>query len=78
VAADKKGRRRPLVRRASEELDALKYEVAEDLDLDDNIAEEGWENMTTRQVGKIGGQMVKKMLRFAEKEMQRRGGKIKE
>ncbi len=59
-------------------MDALKYEVAEDLDLDDNIAEEGWENMTTRQVGKIGGQMVKKMLRFAEKEMQRRGGKIKE
>ncbi|MGB9801990.1 MAG: small, acid-soluble spore protein, alpha/beta type [Arcobacter sp.] len=52
--------------------------MAEDLGLKDDIAEEGWENMTTREVGKIGGHMVKKMLRFAEKEMDRRGGRIKE
>lgn len=71
-------RRRPEIPAAEDELDALKYEVAEDLQLDDDIAEEGWENMTTREVGKIGGHMVKKMLRFAEKEMGRRHGKIKE
>ncbi|MDI3538173.1 MAG: hypothetical protein PWQ13_196 [Bacillota bacterium] len=69
--------RRPEVPEAEDELDALKSEVAEDLGLDDDIAEEGWENMTTREVGKIGGHMVKKMLRFAEKEMDRRGGRIK-
>lgn len=72
MVVKKRGNRRPLVRKAAAELDALKYEVAEDLNLDDDIAEEGWENMTTREVGKIGGHMVKKMLRFAEKEMQRR------
>jgi len=70
--------RRPEVPEAEDELEALKSEVAEDLGLDDDIAEEGWENMTTREVGKIGGHMVKKMLRFAEKEMDRRGGRIKE
>ncbi|MDK2882093.1 MAG: hypothetical protein PWP12_326 [Bacillota bacterium] len=69
--------RRPEVPEAEDELDALKSEVAEDLGLDDDIAEEGWENMTTREVGKIGGHMVKKMLRLAEKEMDRRGGRIK-
>ena len=72
MVVKKSGNRRPLVRKAADELDDLKYEVAEDLNLDDDIAEEGWENMTTREVGKIGGHMVKKMLRFAEKEMQRR------
>ena len=72
MVAEKRSNRRPLVRKAVDELDALKYEVAEDLNLDDDIAEEGWGNMTTREVGKIGGHMVKKMLRFAEKKMRRR------
>lgn len=70
--AKQKEKRRSLVRKAADELDALKYEVAEDLNLDDDIAEEGWENMTTREVGKIGGHMVKKMIRFAKKEMKPR------
>ena len=72
MAAEKRGNRRPLVRKGADELNSLKYEVAEDLDLDDDIADEGWGNMTTREVGKIGGHMVKKMLRFAEKKMRRR------
>ncbi len=55
----------------------MKYEVAEELDLDDDIKDRGWENMTTREVGKIGGNMVKKMVKFAEGEMQKRGGNIK-
>lgn len=29
---------------------------------------------TTREVGKIGGNMVKKMVRFAEEEMDKRNG----
>lgn len=32
--------------------------------------------MTTREVGKIGGNMVKKMIKYAEKEMDEKGGKI--
>ncbi|MEW6724621.1 MAG: alpha/beta-type small acid-soluble spore protein [Bacillota bacterium] len=69
-------RRRPEVPQADDELDDLKYEVAEELHLDDDIEERGWGNMTTREVGKIGGNMVKKMVNFAEREMDRRGGRI--
>jgi len=58
-------------------LDQLKYEVAEDLGLKEKIEDIGWENMTTKEVGKIGGQMggkiggnmVKKMIAMAEENM---------
>lgn len=61
--------RRPLVPEAEDELDALKKEVAEDLQLDDDIASRGWKDMTTREVGKIGGQMVKRMVKKAERDL---------
>ncbi|WP_269078339.1 alpha/beta-type small acid-soluble spore protein [Caldanaerobacter subterraneus] len=57
-------------------MDSLKQEVADELLLEGGIEKRGWENMTTREVGKIGGNMVKKMIRFAEKEMDERDGKI--
>lgn len=41
----------------------LKYEVAQDLGLDDDIASRGFANMTTREVGKIGGHMVRRLVR---------------
>lgn len=58
-------------------LDQKKREVAADLGLADKIENEGWENMTTREVGriggqmggKIGGQMVKKLIAAAESQM---------
>ncbi|KKC29318.1 small, acid-soluble spore protein, alpha/be [Caldanaerobacter subterraneus subsp. pacificus DSM 12653] len=50
--------------------------MADELLLEGGIEKRGWENMTTREVGKIGGNMVKKMIRFAEKEMDERDGKI--
>jgi hypothetical protein len=66
-----------------ERLDELKYEVAEDLGLKEKIEDVGWENMTTKEVGKIGGRMggkiggnmVKKMVAMAEDNMlnQRKG-----
>lgn len=64
-----------LVPQAEEEMDALKREVARELHLDDDIARRGWENMTTREVGKIGGQMVKRLIRKAEKELADEGRK---
>jgi hypothetical protein len=64
--------RRVLNPRASRSLERLKYEVAADLGLDDDIKTRGWENMTTREVGKIGGNMVRKMIRFAEENMAKR------
>ncbi|RJQ06148.1 MAG: alpha/beta-type small acid-soluble spore protein [Bacillota bacterium] len=50
-------------------LDRFKYEVAEDLGLRDDIQNRGWENMTTREAGKIGGNMVRRMIERAERDM---------
>lgn len=62
---------RLLVPEAESALDRLKMETAKELGLDDEIEEKGWGNMTTREVGKIGGNMVKRMISIAEKEMGR-------
>lgn len=59
-------RRRPALPEADGALDRLKYEVADELGLRDDIRERGWGEMTTREVGTIGGHMVRKMVRFAE------------
>jgi len=69
--------REHVVPEAENQLDKLKMEVAEELHLDDDIKDRGWENMTTREVGKIGGNMVRKMVRFAEREMVNRDGNIR-
>jgi hypothetical protein len=54
-------------------LDQFKYEIADELGLRDKINTQGWANMTTRECGqiggKIGGNMVKIMIRNAEKMM---------
>ncbi|MFU0783013.1 MAG: Spore protein alpha/beta [Thermoanaerobacterium thermosaccharolyticum] len=69
-------KRSKLYPKAEDELDSLKEEVTEELHLDDDIKERGLKNMTTREVGKIGGNMVKKMIKYAEKEMDEKDGKI--
>lgn len=60
---------RPLLPESERALDRLKYEVAEDLGLDDDIEEKGWANMTTRQVGKLGGNMVRRLIKRAERDL---------
>ncbi len=58
-------------------LDRMKYEVAEEMGLLDKIKTIGWGNMTSRECGRIGGrlggrlggQMVKRMIEFAEANM---------
>ena len=52
----------------------MKYETAEELGLRDRIAERGWGEMTTHEVGTIGGHMVRKMVRFAERRLQDQDG----
>ncbi|MDI3317351.1 MAG: alpha/beta-type small acid-soluble spore protein [Bacillota bacterium] len=56
---------------AEQGLDRLKYEVADELGLRDEIRRRGWERMTTQEVGKIGGGMVRRMIRFAEERLGR-------
>ncbi|SDE60583.1 small, acid-soluble spore protein, alpha/beta type [Sporomusa acidovorans] len=54
-------------------LDEKKMEVAEDLGLKEKIENVGWKNMTTKEVGQIGGktggQMVKNLIAAAEAQM---------
>ncbi len=69
-------RNTPEVPESERQLDKLKWEVAEELQLDDDIQEKGFANMTTREVGQIGGNMVKKMITFAEKEMAEHGSDV--
>ena len=56
----------PLAKNA---LEKFKYETANELGLINKINAKGWEEMTTREVGKIGGNMVKKMIKIAEDNM---------
>lgn len=53
--------------------DQFKYEIAENLGILDEIEQKGWGDMPTRQLGrvggKIGGNMVKVMIKFAEENM---------
>ena len=47
---------------ADSAMQQLKYEVADDLGLSDDIERRGFARMTTREVGKIGGHMVKRLV----------------
>ncbi len=60
-----------LVPGAKGALDKFKLEVADELGLIDKLKNKNgdWGDMTTRDVGKIGGNMVKKMTEMAEKDM---------
>jgi hypothetical protein len=51
-------------------MEGLKFEVARDLGLDDDIQRRGFANMTTRKVGKIGGHMVRRLVRHAKEDLE--------
>ena len=58
---------RKLVPEASEALDKFKYEVASEVGV---TLKDGYNgNISARDAGKIGGQMVKKMIEQAENNM---------
>lgn len=54
-------------------LDQFKWEVADELGLSSKIKTQGWENMTSRECGhvggRIGGSMVKTMIRQAKESL---------
>jgi hypothetical protein len=53
--------------RAEQALDRLKYEVAEDVGVD--LREGG--DLTTREAGQVGGQMVRRLVRRGERALAR-------
>ncbi|MEW6192436.1 MAG: alpha/beta-type small acid-soluble spore protein [Bacillota bacterium] len=64
-------RRKNLIPEAAPALDRFKYEVAEDLGLAGKIGRVGWGDMTSRECGLVGGNMVRRMIRYAEERMPR-------
>jgi len=54
-------------------LDDFKWEVAEELGLSSKIKSQGWENMTSRECGhvggRIGGSITKTMVRRAKESL---------
>lgn len=39
----------------------MKYEIAEELGLLDKVKEEGWKSLTSKETGRIGGLMTKRL-----------------
>lgn len=51
-------------------LDNIKYEIASELNIPVHQgSEDYWGNITSRDCGKVGGVMVKRMIALAEKEL---------
>ena len=65
-------KRKRVENKKKNELDNLKWEVADELKLNDDLAQ-GGDELTVREAGKIGGNMVKKMIQYAKDNMP--GGK---
>jgi len=58
----------PLVREAEAALDQLKYEVAMELGVE--LPQDGYYgNMPTRDMGRIGGNMTRKLVQIAEQTL---------
>jgi hypothetical protein len=50
-------------------MESFKAEVATELGLTERIQNTGYENMTTRECGSIGGTMTKRMVQIAEQQL---------
>ncbi|MCR4402693.1 MAG: alpha/beta-type small acid-soluble spore protein [Firmicutes bacterium] len=59
---------RPAAKGAARPLDALKYEIAREMNLPQEVYQHGyWGNLSSRECGAVGGRMVKRMIEAAEK-----------
>lgn len=51
-----------------EEKDRMKYEIAEELGLLDQVLEEGWKSLSSKETGRIGGLMTRRRRKSAKKK----------
>ena len=62
--------KRQLVPAAHKALDDMKYEIAAELGIPvQQASEDYWGDIPSRDCGAVGGQMVRKMIEFAEQSM---------
>jgi len=64
-------KKKPTARtREKDAMDRLKWETARELGLDDDLANPG-DELTVREAGKIGGNMVKKLVQAEEEAIEK-------
>lgn len=54
---------------AENALDRMKMEVANELGISDRVRSQGWSTMTSADCGRVGGQMVRRMIHQYESSM---------
>jgi small acid-soluble spore protein D (minor alpha/beta-type SASP) len=57
---------KPVNPQAQNALDSMKYEVASELGIANKVSSQGWSTMTSADCGRVGGQMVRKMIQQYE------------
>ncbi len=58
--------RKPVNPAAENALDTMKFEIATELGIADQVRSSGWSTMTSADCGRVGGQMVRKMIQQYE------------
>jgi hypothetical protein len=53
---------KPVNPAAENALDRMKFEVASELGIAETVRQNGWATMTSADCGRVGGQMVRKMI----------------
>lgn len=67
----------PLVQGASRALDTFKYEVAQQLGINQQAIQDGyWGELSSRACGAVGGHMVRRMIALAEQQLASQGGTL--
>jgi hypothetical protein len=54
--------RKPVNPAAENALDRMKFEIASELGVAERVRSSGWATMTSADCGRVGGQMVRKMI----------------
>lgn len=61
--------KKPVNPQAANALDRMKFEVASELGIADRVRSSGWSTMTSADCGRVGGQMVRKMIEQYESNL---------
>ena len=54
--------RKPVNPASENALDRMKFEIASELGIAEKVRSSGWSTMTSADCGRVGGQMVRKMI----------------
>ncbi|HAK73515.1 MAG TPA: acid-soluble spore protein [Sporomusaceae bacterium] len=61
--------RKPVNPASENALDRMKFEVASELGIAEHVRSNGWATMTSADCGRVGGQMVRKMIEQYESNL---------